>query len=115
MSEKKKAIRQRFRHAVMSRDDYVCRLCGALGYDRQGVPIAGCVPVDAHHITPRERMPGGGYVPENGATLCDDCHKKAEDPAKADLANALLYRLIGSSPAIALSAAEQQEARDAEG
>jgi len=58
-------------------------------------------------------MPNGGYVPENGISVCDECHIKAEvhwngqgepdpafDPDK-------LYELIGSSwdDAIAASAA----------
>ena len=39
--------------------------------------------LDAHHITDRNEMPNGGYVPENGITLCiadddDSCHFKAE-------------------------------------
>jgi len=45
-------------------------MCGASG-----------VPLDAHHIHPREDMPNGGYVATNGITLCDTedgCHAKAE-------------------------------------
>ena len=33
---------------------------------------------DAHHITDRSLMPGGGYVKENGITLCPSCHEQAE-------------------------------------
>jgi hypothetical protein len=40
------------------------------------------VKLDAHHITSRKNMPNGGYVKENGITLCDlkfdGCHWKAE-------------------------------------
>lgn len=36
--------------------------------------------LDVHHITPREDMPNGGYVKENGITLCkSSCHMKAEE------------------------------------
>lgn len=35
--------------------------------------------MDAHHITDRNEMPNGGYVKENGITLCKEkCHMKAE-------------------------------------
>ena len=34
--------------------------------------------LDAHHITDRNDMPNGGYVKENGISLCEDCHIKAE-------------------------------------
>lgn len=36
------------------------------------------VELDAHHITDRNEMPNGGYVKENGISLCPECHKKAE-------------------------------------
>jgi hypothetical protein len=38
--------------------------------------------LDAHHITDRNELPNGGYVKENGITLCDvdgGCHMKAEE------------------------------------
>jgi hypothetical protein len=36
--------------------------------------------LDSHHITDRNFMPSGGYVKENGITLCvDNCHLKAEE------------------------------------
>jgi hypothetical protein len=39
--------------------------------------------MDAHHIQDRNLMPNGGYVKENGITLCagedkNNCHWKAE-------------------------------------
>lgn len=44
-----------------------------------GVPDQKLVPLDAHHITDRNDLPNGGYVEENGITLCDDgCHLLAE-------------------------------------
>jgi hypothetical protein len=36
--------------------------------------------LDAHHICPRENMPNGGYVKENGISLCKaKCHLMAEE------------------------------------
>ncbi len=67
MSKKKKQIRENFRNEVFSRDENKCRTCGAEN-----------VRLDAHHITDRNEMPNGGYVKENGISLCDDCHIKAE-------------------------------------
>ena len=34
--------------------------------------------LDAHHITDRNLLPNGGYVKENGISLCPACHEKAE-------------------------------------
>ena len=34
--------------------------------------------LDAHHVTDRREMPNGGYVKENGISLCPECHEKAE-------------------------------------
>jgi len=34
--------------------------------------------LDAHHICDRNLMPNGGYVLENGISLCPECHEKAE-------------------------------------
>lgn len=92
----KKAVRKLFREAVFKRDGNKCRVCGKTNVD-----------LDAHHITDRHIMPNGGYVPENGISLCsgdDGCHLKAE---KWHLSQELqwipgfhpdeLYRLIGSS------------------
>ena len=36
-------------------------------------------PLDAHHITDRNLMPNGGYVKENGISLCPPCHIYAEN------------------------------------
>jgi 5-methylcytosine-specific restriction endonuclease McrA len=72
-------VRQEFRLAVFQRDGYKCRICGSTHL------------LDAHHITNRNEMEDGGYVVENGITLCDRCHLVAERfyPDK-------LYQLIGS-------------------
>jgi len=66
----KQQIREKFRKDVFKRDGYKCVICG-----RSDVNL------DAHHITNRKQMPNGGYVKENGITLCDcynGCHFKAE-------------------------------------
>lgn len=67
MSTKKKQIRAAFRDAVFSRDNNRCRVCGASD-----------VELDAHHIVDRTEMPNGGYVKQNGISLCESCHIKAE-------------------------------------
>jgi hypothetical protein len=60
--------------------------------------------LEVHHITNRNLLPKGGYVKENGITLCPSDHEKAEGgivPAE------VLYGLIGSNFSLALAAAEQ--------
>jgi 5-methylcytosine-specific restriction endonuclease McrA len=94
--ESKKQIRAAFRKAVFERDGYSCRCCGKTGYDRQGEPQEGRVPLDAHHIIPRDLMPKGGYVAENGITVCDDCHIKAETGGPG-FEPEDLFALVGSS------------------
>lgn len=66
----KQQTREKFRKDVFDRDNYKCVVCGR-----------GDVKLDAHHITNRKQIPNGGYVKENGITLCDTyngCHWKAE-------------------------------------
>jgi hypothetical protein len=109
----KRQVRAAFRSAIFGRDRYRCAMCGSPGKDRQGgdghaayhagVPDAALVPLDAHHITDRHDMPGGGYVAANGITLCDaGCHARAEayhqtGTAHPGYAPADLYAAIGSS------------------
>lgn len=90
---KKKQVRAKFRSDVLERDRYRCRNCDKLGKDRQDTSDSpgwkkfhkhvkdesALVNLDAHHIIPREEMPNGGYVKENGISLCDDCHMMAEE------------------------------------
>lgn len=66
MSNAKKLVRENFRNAVFKRDGHKCRVCKKAGE------------LDAHHITDRTEMPNGGYVKENGISLCPECHLKAE-------------------------------------
>lgn len=91
MSTEKKTARAAFRSAVMARDGSKCVMCGQLA-------------VDAHHITSRGEMPGGGYVPENGISLCGECHIAAE---RGDWTADELYVVIGSSFETALEAATE--------
>ena len=57
--------RDDFRSQVFARDGGRCVICGKAG-------------VDAHHIIERRLFPDGGYYLDNGATLCGDCHIRAE-------------------------------------
>lgn len=86
---KKKDIRKKFKQDVFKRDKYTCKCC-FLKYTEEEAEIY----LDAHHITDRNKMPNGGYVKENGISLCkyeqlnkmelsskseeNSCHMKAE-------------------------------------
>jgi len=71
MMTNKKQIREQFRTAVFKRDKNICQVCKKKHTDTEEL--------DAHHITDRSEMPNGGYVKENGITLCkDECHMKCE-------------------------------------
>ena len=59
------SARDRFREGVFLRDKGKCVNCGKPG-------------VDAHHIIERRLFPNGGYVLDNGACLCSECHLAAE-------------------------------------
>lgn len=100
----KAEIRRRFREAVFTRDGYRCRVCGC-----------NDAPLDAHHITPRENLPAGGYVAENGIALCDranGCHRRAES---GELKPEQLYAAIGSSYARAHEKSVELFARQVRG
>jgi len=56
----KKTIREHFRNEVLERDGNKCKFCPRTDS------------LDAHHITDRHDMPNGGYVKENGITLCPE-------------------------------------------
>lgn len=105
MSAKKKLIREQFRNAVFSRDGHKCRVCG------WSVFTDGIV-LDAHHITDRNEMPNGGYVMENGISLCNTCHEKAEifhtsGKAEPGWSPNDLYVLIQSTHEKALNASKK--------
>jgi hypothetical protein len=57
--------RDEFRTTVFERDHNKCVLCGEPAQD-------------AHHVTERRLFEDGGYTPNNGVSLCGDCHIKAE-------------------------------------
>lgn len=65
MSQFKLLTRDEFRNAVFARDKYKCVICSEPAKD-------------AHHIIERRLFPDGGYYLENGASVCEDCHLKAE-------------------------------------
>jgi hypothetical protein len=68
--------------------------------------------LDAHHITNRKEIVNGGYVKENGISLCPDCHVKAEvyhstgTPVEGYSVEDL-YKKINSSLEKALEASEK--------
>jgi hypothetical protein len=106
-SRKKREVRQAFRDACFQRDGHRCAVCG-----RSGVSL------DAHHIEDRHAFANGGYVPENGITLCAEggpevnCHWKAErfhaaGTAFPGYAPADLFARIGSSLEQAFAADER--------
>lgn len=106
MGHKKKATRQVFRDKVFGRSKYHCECCGVKGVDRQAyVPKKNEKPpvmLDAHHITDRHDFPNGGYVLQNGISVCDDCHMKAEQfhstgTAVPGYSPDELYKIINSS------------------
>jgi 5-methylcytosine-specific restriction endonuclease McrA len=107
MSQRKKQVRQKFRDDVFARDGFACRACGLMS-----APERAEEELDAHHISDRNEIPNGGYVAENGISLCASCHKKAEtfhcgEPIPPGFDPAELYALIGSSEAEARAASER--------
>ena len=82
MSAKKQQRRAAFRDAVFKRDGYKCVVCGLAASKDDPESV-----LDAHHISNRNTFPNGGYVRENGVSLCKhpkpngypSCHLKAEE------------------------------------
>lgn len=110
----KKETRAAFRGRVFKRDGYRCAICGL-----KADPLSAESRLDAHHITPREEFPNGGYVLENGISLCDPgksgedwttgCHFKAEMVLKGEsedenFSPESLYRAIKGSKEKAMRA-----------
>lgn len=96
--KKKQKVRENFRNEVFSRDNNKCKVCGSGGK------------LDAHHITDRNEMENGGYVKENGISLCEECHKKAEvwhSSGKTEFIDGYhpeqLYKMINSSYILAVT------------
>jgi 5-methylcytosine-specific restriction endonuclease McrA len=106
MSNKKKQVRTLFRDACYKRDGYRCAMC----YFKSS-PDNAQEDLDAHHITDRRLMPNGGYVKENGISLCAECHKKAEQYHETGIAfpgyaPEDLYKKIKSTLEKAIAASE---------
>jgi 5-methylcytosine-specific restriction endonuclease McrA len=110
MSSSKRVVRRRFRDAVFQRDGHRCRVCGRQWRPTDADPSLHRI--NAHHITDRRLMPAGGYVAENGITVCEEpCHLRVEahtqtGQAEPGLEPDALYRLIGSSHPAAVAASE---------
>lgn len=74
----KQQIRSAFRNSVFKRDGYKCVCCGLKANIENSEEV-----LDAHHVQNRNLFKNGGYVKENGVSLCKgnkgtDCHWKAE-------------------------------------
>jgi 5-methylcytosine-specific restriction endonuclease McrA len=103
---RKRKIRDNFRTQVFKRDNYTCVRCNTKRSESL---------LNAHHIADRSKMPNGGYVKENGVTLCEqDCHMAAEKfhiSGGLEWENGLhpddLYSMIGSSYEIAVKQSEK--------
>lgn len=107
MSKEKQRIRQAFRDAVFKRDKYSCVMCGKKSSKENAVED-----LDAHHITDRSLMIAGGFVKQNGISLCSDCHLKAETFHSTGTALPGwhpddLYAKIGSSYELAVEASKK--------
>lgn len=107
MGAEKKLIRKNFRDACYKRDSYSCIMCGF----KSSVDKAE-QDLDAHHVTDRNLLPNGGYVKENGVSLCVECHKKAEifhstGTAYPGYSPEDLYKKIGSNFDKAKAASEK--------
>lgn len=90
--KRKQLIRQVFRNEVFKRDGHKCKFCSSTEN------------LDAHHITDRSLFANGGYVKENGITVCGPCHLECElfhqtNGEKWNIGKHPddLYRMIGSS------------------
>lgn len=109
MKSTKKFIRNAFREIVFERDRHECVKCGYNGEQERSPEWRARYRTNvlsAHHITDRSLMPDGGYVLENGITLCDECHLKAEmfhstGASYPGFSPEDLYKAIGSSRELA--------------
>jgi 5-methylcytosine-specific restriction endonuclease McrA len=105
--DNKKAIRQKFRDTCFARDAYKCVMCGFKSSKKDAEKDLDC-----HHIQERKSMPNGGYVKENGISLCGPCHIKAEEfystgTAVDGYAPTELYIRINSSYDLAVDASHK--------
>lgn len=103
----KKQVRSNFRNSVFKRDNYSCRICLFKSTKENAEED-----LDAHHVTDRNLLPKGGYVKENGISLCPACHILAEvfhstGTAHPGFSPEDLYKVIGSCYDKALAASEK--------
>lgn len=104
MSDKKKT-RNKFKTEIFKRDNYTCLGCDAV-FNKENANEF----LDAHHITDRNEIVNGGYVKENGISLCQEkCHMKAEKfhiTSGKEWEEGMhpddLYKKIGSSKELAI-------------
>lgn len=102
----KKDIREKFKREVFGRDKNTCKVCNKKQDESY---------LDAHHITDRNEIVNGGYVKENGITVCKEiCHLKVEkfhitggSQWEDNLHPNDLYRLINSSKELAVIKSEK--------
>jgi len=94
----KKETRQNFRNVCFVRDHYSCVMCGYKS-NKENCENE----LDVHHIISRKIMPNGGYVLENGISLCNKSHIKAEDNLDGYTYD-ILYNQIKSSKELARAA-----------
>lgn len=121
MPSKKQQVRAAFRDACFKRDGFKCVMCGKKADPNDPEKI-----LDAHHVIDRTLMPGGGYIKENGISLCkstedgdivdlmSSCHHKAEEFHKTNGEHWItgyhpndLYAKIGSSYEQAIEASKR--------
>ena len=100
--KKKKQIRLKFRNDCLERDNHKCKCCA----ETEGLAV--------HHIIDRNEIINGGYVKENGITLCEDCHILAEEYHISGNVKAVdnfhpddLFKLIGSNKDLAIKKSEK--------
>ncbi len=76
MKQPKLLTRDDFREGVMARDGHRCVFC------KRAADQTAEGKLDAHHIIERRLFTAdheyGGYYLDNGATVCEDCHRKCE-------------------------------------
>jgi len=111
----KEQVRERFREKVFQRARFRCEVCGAVSSAERARED-----LDAHHITDRNELPAGGYVAENGISLCKPCHEQAEIFHATGVAPGGwhpedLYKKVGSSYDAALLASRRLEAQAGRG
>ena len=100
-----KQWRKEFNEYCLKRDKYKCVFCNNIK------------DLDVHHIQNRHELPAGGYVIENGITLCKKHHLEAEQYHISDKKIGIkgmypddLYILIGSSYELAVKKSEELKA-----